>query len=292
MQKKFLVLTPPGEKSAFCESVPVAVTGVFESDKFGDWNTRSDFNSNSSIYKLTMTGTSVNDQKFALIMHNFGNNLKAFGLKLEGYDVISSLVAWSSFRVVDDVSKMTFSTTADLSSILGTMTFLLGPVFASKEGICNLSSTFKTVFTPSIDNLDISASVSKDKFVAMCPDQLTANIGNFFDDSTSTSFSFDMRTVITAFSVNFGITQLSDLNLVFSAKETIGQYVNVQCSGYVDNNYPGMDFITCCHLPDTRTVCFAGSTYPLLINGIYNSASCHAYQPTRRFQCAPGQSSK
>ena len=58
-----------------CFSVPLTVTGAFEGDIYGNWQTSTAFQQNVSIFRIAMTGSAISNEQYAGVMTNFTNKL-------------------------------------------------------------------------------------------------------------------------------------------------------------------------------------------------------------------------
>lgn len=284
--RHFLALS---EKSdSICKSIPVAITGSFESDWKGSWNTKSSYLPGRSIYDLTMTGTTVNNQQYTNIMQMFSSRVEKVGEVLSSSDVITAQIAWSIFQTNDNENSMQFRMNAQLNGIFTGMTSIFPTLLSSKEGVCQffplpiatyddstmiLTAAFPASAPSSSESTwqptpqpTFAPTGEPGPPYAFCPDQINARndtLGLLYRHAVD----IDMRSVVAAFAVNFGIVDKSAL--ICTSIGTIG-IVYETC---IDRTLPSMIPITCTSSSsqgDSVTVCFApnsdGSTllYPVL----------------------------
>ena len=90
VNQKFLSMDFTNDDSTICAEVPLPSTGSFQVDQFGNWQTQSDFNFNSSVFALDMLGTTLSNADYATLMQSFSDKVKALGSK-----AVSRSVAWN-----------------------------------------------------------------------------------------------------------------------------------------------------------------------------------------------------
>lgn len=93
-QNKFLSLTESG--SSVCSSIPLSVTGSYSVDIYGHWSTKSQYAKNSSVYQLTMEGTTVTNEGFSSSVKVLSSRVFEAGNMAVG-DPFGSLIGWILF---------------------------------------------------------------------------------------------------------------------------------------------------------------------------------------------------
>lgn len=131
--KKFLALDY--SPTSVCDPLPVSVTGKFEGDLYGSWNTKPSFFQNSSLYVLTFTGSAVKLNEYQASMRKFSERLKAIGQRTAKKDLSYSLIAWAAFNVNDAASRMSFYTTAKADTIFSNLA-VASVAISSRKGVC------------------------------------------------------------------------------------------------------------------------------------------------------------
>jgi hypothetical protein len=94
-----------------CYAVPLTVTGTFEGDIYGNWQTSPNFQQNVSAFQIIMTGSEMSNEQYTAVMTNFTNNLRDLSSRAANRDLSWSGIMWSMFVFNDDATKLTFSST-------------------------------------------------------------------------------------------------------------------------------------------------------------------------------------
>lgn len=74
VNKKFLSLTKD-TKGATCVEVPEQLSGMFQGDTNGYWQTSDKFNATRSLFQLTFTGRGITNQQYSDAMEYFRQNM-------------------------------------------------------------------------------------------------------------------------------------------------------------------------------------------------------------------------
>lgn len=278
-----------------------------------------------------MTGTTVTADQYAVVMQRFSHGLQQLGNRVATSDIVSSLIAWSVFRMKDEETKMVFTTTAQLQLIFSTV-IITTPAFSSSMGICNsfvISSAYSpdtNIITialpahapptlsptrePNRSNSPVSKPTDRKPFNP-CPGQLL--IEPYVYQSTfglgflKRNIDIDMKTLITAFALNFGLLQTSELALKITTVEKFGQR-SVTVKTFVDANYPSMGLVKCYYSLHSANnplnrVCLASTQsarevndlmYPVLVSTLIDEVDltergCECPDDAKNFRCNAGE---
>ena len=250
--KKFLSVEAPGKLEATCIPVTIPVTGDFQADKDGRWNTNPDFG--IPIYDFAYAGTNITTEQYPWIMSNFSAALKSYSAQFNSLDFISAAVAWNYWKSKSKFASIEAQTQTQISSIFSGM-YSWDAILSSKGGSCRNSylglemaySTSSMVLDLKFKNQQKNAANPADGF---CPAQVTLDYYygalGFYPPSPDSSpdyyqTSLDMRSAAAAFAVNTGIIDPNAL-LVSSGIRFFEDY-----KGYVfiDSKTPDMDEIIC-----------------------------------------------
>ena len=121
-----------------CDVVPVAITGTYELDIYGNWNSEANFQQNMSMFAISFQASEISEEEYSKSISKFANRIAEIGylfylsccfdltdLKVNLYtdkilqkkDTTITAVAWSVFYVKDDSTRMSIKTTADWTTI-------------------------------------------------------------------------------------------------------------------------------------------------------------------------------
>jgi hypothetical protein len=96
-----------------CFAVPLTVSGTFEGDIHGNWQTSPNFQQNLSAFQIIMTGSAMSNDEYTAVMTNFSNSLRSLSSRASNRDLSWSGIMWSMFVFNDDATKLTFSSTGE-----------------------------------------------------------------------------------------------------------------------------------------------------------------------------------
>lgn len=136
--KKFLAIDALTIGQSVCQDIPVSVTGTYSGDSNGKWSTNPSFLQNSSIYEIQFTGSLITLEQYKTSFATFHNRLKSLGAISAKRELAWNLVAWSSFHVYDQASKLAFYSTASIATIMKHVT-VDAVAIASRDGVCTKS---------------------------------------------------------------------------------------------------------------------------------------------------------
>ena len=319
--RKFLSLDAPSAADAVCNTVPVAVTGTYQADMHGVWSSQASYDPKTPIYELQLTGSTVDLPGYSAAMLDFSQQLQAVGSRSQGLDVLSSQALWTLFRAEHNAeAHMQLRAFADAQQTFMSLKAPPSPVLASRKGVCNapgisaaygyttmvLTTAFPSSATPSAAPSQqptktspppTSASASDDFFniYEPCPDQVMLNRGlaegvnQVFGvaQSASSSFDLDLRSVVTAYALNFGLINVSALSVYRErpADAASGDYSIT----FVSPSYPDMQPVECHFVSKQPRVCLAlaGSAATGTFSYVYPVLSTSTWAGT--IEASPGR---
>ena len=273
VQRKFLAVTPPARGTANCASVPLSSTGMFQADIHGTWDTRYSFMPNSSIYKISMVGTTVTLEQYSQTIQLLASRVKAAGDMAAG-DPFSTLVGWIFFFANDVNTQMAFSTTADIKALSNTFDLDFGgyPTFASSYGICAPTQlpNYKSATSTLTFVLSLIPSTSPSlKPTNPCKGQLEINsLGGTFGLKTPLQagegfkITFSLLQLTWAWAINFGIIPFSAQRLVSSGSTSIGALSGVVMETFVSHTAPSIGTLRCYSMKSKPRVCLPQAMPP------------------------------
>ena len=246
-----------------CYEVPSSLSGRFEGDVYGNWETSNDFNYNSSIFYLTFTGSQIDNGQYTSVMTAFSNRLALLGTKAARRDEAWNAMVWSSWSFSDDSSNMKFTSTAD-AGIIYNQDVIVG-IISSSTGVCqnlhqygSFSSVEKTlafnipspIYPDQVLNVtgNLQQGIYRDTTYDFCPSMWQMwwlNWDPTFNGKFPTyQVKFDIRTIAFVMSLNMGIMTRADF------VETTSAWGSAAISGapgnfYMEPNYAPMAPIFC-----------------------------------------------
>jgi len=256
-QNKYLSLSGDDD-TQICSEIPQTLTATFEGSYQGYWNTNPNFNINSSLYVLKLSGASLNNEEYYQIMSSFQDNMQAIGTKASNRSALWSLIVWSTFTYTAKDSSVVFYSNADAGVIFNLKSY--AATLSSRDGTCpnkflsgsfdvaskRLSITFPLNDTALSDFLyDYEDGVLK--YLEPCPKQGNfsesgfLNLGWMNDRSGFFDLSFDVRSAVIAVALNLNLLNASTL-----VKTTTQASADFHSYLYIDPDYsPPMSPIIC-----------------------------------------------
>ena len=265
LAEKFLSLEGSSD-GQICSTVPLPISGDFYVDRNGHWSSSSDFNFNSSIYKLKFEGTVASEDQFFTTLKQFELKLKNLDNLLLTRDLAFTVITWMATIAYDPITSITFQTTADYSSIFRNFVMFGWLQNGSTGNLCH-SSCVDGIYgsTPDINQASTEQSfdnshlqftwnicVDKTTYIVVepCIDmfdyrELGPNYGNWIPGmSQNFKIEFDFRSIITSNALNFGILSIESLTET-SIPGIIGEKFKEFGRFFIHPSYPSMDQVFC-----------------------------------------------
>lgn len=324
--RKFLAISEPKSSEAVCETVPVAVTGVYQADINASWSTRQTFLSDKPIFELILTGSSVTRTEYTRVMQKFSSEVKTAGANMASYDVISAQIAWALFQSQNNDSNMRLRTYARLNKIFQGMSSYYPTTLSSAKGVCGANIPFPTyddfgmkltakfpryasslapLGQPTFPTSFPSPAAQLTENYNFCPDQIQVekHVFNFGFSDWEHTVEIDIRSIITAYAVNFGIIDFSMLTCSSSKTPLeIDQVGFIDVRSCIDSDAPDMETIICASMAGEKNVgCFYagkgnGLMYPILtttnIGDDSKVSACTCPQDIKDAYCNDGSRSQ
>jgi len=234
--QKFLTLTK-NNNSYVCTTVPQSLTGSYEGDYKGNWETSSDFLYNQSVFVLEFTGSRVGNDEYFAVMDKFAENLAVLGNKSLTRPLMWNAIVWSSFFFHDTSANMRLFSSADAGVAFNQR--VITATIASRTGLCPellISGSFDssnkrlTMKVPAIENLAYLADTYNSTALGLtqdpCVDQGNFLGNGFYSQSfaqernNAFDFNFDVRSVALALTLNFGLSDMSIMVSMFNRHYT------------------------------------------------------------------------
>lgn len=264
VNKEFLALHIPDVDQAVCRVIPVPITNTYLADTNGTWSSQKDFKKDWPLYEIVFTGSLVTPDQYTAAMRRIAAVLEAYGKGTSTWDHITSLIAWNLWWATDTQTQISLRPSAQLSAAFLGMAGT--SVVSSAGGVCPSS---KAVY----DSTSMTLSF-------LPPKAATTLCDGIYNKTDS---EYDMRTVVVAYALNYGVIDLSYL-VPTNENSQVGDY---RGSYYVFDNFPGMNPVFCIDEGANSSACFYASetqhyfAYPIL------TTSTDMQSESRACQC-PG----
>ena len=245
-EKSFLSFDSDGD-GQICENIPVALKGTYQMDLYGNWSNEESFDLSRSIYEIKFEGKSISLDDYQNSIALFKDKLQSTDEKLKTRDTAYAATAWTSFIVKDERTKMSLVTTANVQSIFKTAV-LLSPTVTGRNITDNKSYTCSFIF--GINNFKslkvtdsgekLTANFGSTKFKAPICSGIIDPVAFGYVGIGTFDIDFDLRSVIVAMSLNYGIIDVSDLTPnKFPYSEDVYQDFAALGNTYINPYYPG-----------------------------------------------------
>lgn len=238
MTTKFLSLATD-DLTQICEEIPRQVNMRVQADIFGAWSTKSTYQGNASAFEIEFSGSNITTQQFKTTMEGFKDQLQALSAKASKRDAGWNAMVWTSFSFKNVESQMMFYSTADINTVY-TSSIQMGVLTSAQGGMCDNyrqigyydsslgllkyvvptpyveSSTLGGFFVPNLTRSDpiYEADYIHAAWEDACPDQFRALAWEGWSTSPYTNqleLSYDIRTAVTAMSLNIGMIKFDSL---------------------------------------------------------------------------------
>ena len=242
LNKKFLSLTQD-TRGASCVEVPQQLSGMFQGDTNGHWQTSDQFNATRSLFQLTFTARGVTNMQYSDAMKWFTMKMAQFGNTSVTRNSLWSLNTWASFTLVHPQTKLQFSSNVDAGIVFTGA--VASARLVSSNGTCTGQSTatgrlggyFDGPTKQIVLRLPTPTN-SMGEYISLCPKQMSdATFRNVLGSRASTrlgyfDFGFDVRMISLIVGLNTGTLTLDGLLLVDDANSR-----KLAMKGYIDTSY-------------------------------------------------------
>ena len=191
-------------------------TGSFYASNTGIWDTNNTFVANSAIYQFDYVSIKQDNTEFSAMMTGFfnGNGYTQMKSGSEKQDLAMNLLTWSSYRLSDSFGygRVTFYLAGDASYIFNTRYHI--SKIATVDGYCNALASTSYQSSSSV----VSVKYSHKEFISdpICQAALIPELFGFNSvlDGDNFEIKIDVRSFLTALSVNFGLNNLQQLEKI------------------------------------------------------------------------------
>jgi hypothetical protein len=238
------------DSSANCKAVPSSNTGTFFATKKGLWAGGDGFNYAEAGYQLTVTNLELTPHEYDLSMSSLYGYVNGLGIATSGFDLAINLLNWFSFTALQNegVAANRFNLIGD-PAITFNRQNIFGAI-SSVAGDCYLDGQFATM---DVANGNLLLTIPVDAYInnTLCS-QAGGDLAYLGFDSyagnTQFQLQIDVRSLVTAIAVNYGILPLEYLSEIVVTRIT-DVNSSITYSRYYDPKYPGMTPISCLRFP-------------------------------------------
>ena len=130
-------LSPYASNSAQnCQEVAKVMTGSFQGDAYGIWETNSAFTQKASVFMLKFQGSSITTLQYQTSMTKFKDRLFQLSKKSALRDAGWNTIAWGTFSFRDPETQMVFYSSADAGTVFNGVT-QVGFLTSARGGVCD-----------------------------------------------------------------------------------------------------------------------------------------------------------
>ena len=259
--KSFLSIENKNNVDITCNEIPLSVTGVFNFDLSGNWQTESTFLSNETIFSLSFSGSSITNDYYKQAFQRFKNDIKNIGIRGSFRDVAWNLVALSSYRSFDDVGNMMI-TPSTSAGVAYDNTIFTTSIVSKQLGMCRDELRMFGSYYSNFISINIPSNITETDYLNY-PAEVFIPCKEYFSDSMipifkswtqrdSFKITYDIRSIVTVLAINLGIL---DFKFLVSTETAYPGLVDLPDGDfYVDPYYNGMTPIYCLNQKDS--LCF------------------------------------
>ena len=256
----------------YCDIIPTTNTGTFLGTMTGLWEGMASFDYSDAVYQVDVTSFTANMTSYQLGMDYIYEVLQSLSTHMNNVDLSVNILVWCSFSF--NIARTQTENLADRFSFTGNPTSIFNRQivtgsYSSINGICqNISS--QAVFDVSTSSFSLTYNYNEFIDNSICKQILIPQYFGYLPDRNSKTFNLqiDVRSLVTAISINFGIATLYQMNIISSSLTTFTLYdMNFTGAQYYDTKHPGMSPIYCVkQLATNATFCslyIAGNVFAL-----------------------------
>jgi hypothetical protein len=244
----FLSPLKGGDSSSICKPIPASNTGTFYATQNGHWGGQDGFNYADATYQLTVTNLELTPHEYDISLTSLYGAINGLGNATSEDDMSINLLNWFSFTALQKDGV-----TANRMSLIGdpAITFNRQNVYGAISSVaadCYLDGQFATM---DVANGNLVLSIPANTYAA---DPICNRAGPLeylgFDSSAGNDqllLGIDVRSLVTAIAVNYGILPLEYLSEIVASRITYPS--NITYSRFYDPKYPGMEPIFCLQIP-------------------------------------------
>lgn len=237
-----------------CQAIPTTVTGKFSADKSGRWSTLTNYSDNSAIYSVEFSATNATKEEYTAVMEGFASKFNSLGTRMSDADLAWIVMAWTTVSYKDQGTGIRLSTLASIETVFSNTvplytnaysysgecvpqdsigaallypTAQFSPDFTQIKITYDMGSYYDLVGNAFINSNAFGVNSDGDReFVdnfTPCPAQFSPQNTFAYDpykyeassyQDTTVEITFDLRSMLLAASINFGIVSLDDMMIV------------------------------------------------------------------------------
>jgi hypothetical protein len=240
-------LTPSGAgQSSLCESVLISNTGVFLATKDGEWSGAKGFSFSLATYTASVNSYTITQNEYENLMWSVYEGISEVGAHAYNYTLATNLLIWMTHVWVDpEYSAQRFYFVGHATTVFHTEKTSGGLSSVAHDCINNNSVA---AYDPANGNLLLNYNYESFISSPDCQDTLTPSYAGYTELANPSVFelTLDVRSLITATSVNIGILDLTDLQKILSSSYTFYHNGSVyNTSDYIDPAEPDMHPVSC-----------------------------------------------
>ncbi len=271
---KLMYLSPKdsttGSVDDYCDIIETTNTGTFLGTTSGVWEGMPTFDYSEAIYKYDVTSFSANITTYRNGMDYIYQVLQNLSIYMNVSDLSTNILVWTSFSIAVGGSQNladSFSFTGSPESIFNRQ--VVTGAYASVHGVCqNISS--QSTFDVASSSFMLTYGYQPFIMNPICKKALIPQLFGYLPGKNSDSFrlQIDVRSLVTALSINLGIATFYQMNMVATTATTL-TYDNIdyQAAQFYDTKYTGMEPVYCIIQSGTNyTQCslfIAGNVYAI-----------------------------
>ena len=243
-------LAPGSTASQFCDQVTISNSGDFLATQNGYWIGGTEFQYSLSSYMLAVENLNVDTAEYSTFMYDIYDILVENGQIFKTEDLGVNLLYWMAFTLVSSVSAAQRFYLVGNPVIVFNREVTVGSI-SNEYADCDLEA----YFTFDQANGVMSFQYNYEEFVSnpTCNTTLSPLLFGYttLGNTEDLTLTLDVRSLITAFAVNYAILFTFDLQEILATRSEISYNgVIYNSSTYVNPNYPGMEPIYCINFED------------------------------------------
>lgn len=260
---------PNSVADPFCENLATTNTGTYLATTSGYWEGNELFEYSSASYQLQVSSYSTNFADYSDGMEGVYEVIYDLTSAMNASDLSTNLLVWMSYIIPISGVSTYFTFTGNPSYVFNRQ-YITGS-YSSVHGVCqNISSQASFNFAAS--SFELSYDHTQFESNEICKAAVVPFAFGYIPELNSNTFDLqiDVRSLITALSINVGLVDFAQMNQIASSVSTFSykgqRYVSAQ---YYNEKYPGMDPVVCINAtfaqpPENREQCIV-----VVGNGVY-----------------------
>jgi hypothetical protein len=242
------------KNSGVCEDVIKPLTGSFVADLNGSWSGSSAYVSSKGVYQMQVSNIKFTDKSYRDFMYMAEQQIDRLAEFSITNDFSLNLMIFTSWQLVCDPTL--YSGCDEWGSNRFTLIGSAVNVFATSHVFFSSSNVFADCTTSPTTTYDLG-SASQVATYSYTDFSTNPSCNTIVDpelldynsvlNGDSLGIEFDVRTLVDAVAVNFGILYITKLVEVYNTERITIVFKGVEYTGtyYIDDFYPSMDPMFC-----------------------------------------------